>query len=317
MTEKEKRYALLIDSDNISSKYVKNIIDELTKYGIVTIKRIYGDWTRTEANAWKEILLKHSIQPMQQFAYTKGKNATDSYMIIDAMDILYSDNVEGFCIVTSDSDFTRLAQRLRESGKMVVGMGEPKTPGAFIAACDKFTYLGNISDDEELLVEETENAFNIRKQEEIEQTILTILAENENNGKVETNIGEIGSRLVKIYPDFDVRNYGFSKLSTFCQDLKNIKLIKRDNCCLVTMKAKKKDIYEEIRLLVAQAGKHGIEMGTLGRKLKYKNPGFNVKSYGFSQFSKFIKSLDFIEIQQQAGKNQMMVYLKEVEEVSK
>ena len=122
---------------------------------------------------------------------------------------------------------------------------------------------------------------------------------------------------VKIYPDFDVRNYGFSKLSTFCQDLKNIKLIKRDNSCLVTMKTKKKDIYEEIRLLVAQAGKHGIEMGTLGRKLKYNNPGFNVKSYGFSQFSKFIKSLDFIEIQQQAGKTQMMVYLKVEEKVGK
>ena len=313
MTEKEKRYALLIDSDNISSKYVKNIIDELTKYGIVTIKRIYGDWTRTEANAWKEILLMHSIQPMQQFAYTKGKNATDSYMIIDAMDILYSDNVEGFCIVTSDSDFTRLAQRLRESGKMVVGMGEPKTPGAFIAACDKFTYLGNIRDDEDMGADEEEETLNIRKQDEIEQTILTILAENENNGKTETNIGEIGSRLVKIYPDFDVRNYGYSKLSTFCKELDNIKLIKKDNNYVVAIKAKKKDIYEEIRMLVAQAGKNGIEMGTLGRKLKQNNPGFNVKSYGFSQFSKFIKNLDFITILQQKNKNQMMVFLKKTE----
>ena len=150
MTEKEKRYALLIDSDNISSKYVKNIIDELTKYGIVTIKRIYGDWTRTETNSWKEILLKHSIQPMQQFAYTKGKNATDSYMIIDAMDILYTGNVEGFCIVSSDGDFTRLASRLRESGMTVIGMGEEKTPRSFRAACSRFTVLENLIDTDEL-----------------------------------------------------------------------------------------------------------------------------------------------------------------------
>ena len=137
----EKRFALLIDSDNISAKYVKNILDELTKYGVVTNKRIYGDWTKTETSSWKDVLLKNSIQPMQQFAYTKGKNATDSFMIIDAMDILYSNTVEGFCLVTSDSDFTRLAARLREAGKMVVGMGESKTPEAFISACDKFTYL--------------------------------------------------------------------------------------------------------------------------------------------------------------------------------
>ena len=325
MTEKEKRYALLIDSDNISSKYVKNIIDELTKYGIVTIKRIYGDWTRTETNSWKEILLKHSIQPMQQFAYTKGKNATDSYMIIDAMDILYSNNVEGFCIVTSDSDFTRLAQRLRESGKTVVGMGESKTPGAFIAACDKFTYLGNISDEEDMSADVTGESLNIHGQDDTEQTrpsivseseieniILAISSENEDKGKTETYMGEIGSRLVKIYPDFDVRNYGYSKLSTFCQGLKNIKLIKRDNGCVVTIKTKKKDIYEEIRILVMEAGKNGIEMGSLGRILKQNNPGFNVKNYGFSQFSKFIKSLDFINILEQKEKNRIYVVLKEI-----
>lgn len=313
MVEKEKRYALLIDSDNISSKYVKNIIDELTKYGVVTIKRIYGDWTRTETNSWKEILLQHSIQPMQQFAYTKGKNATDSFMIIDAMDILYSNHVDGFCIVTSDSDFTRLAQRLRESGKTVVGMGETKTPGAFIAACDKFTYLGNISDEDDMGREKEEESLNISSQDEIEQTIISIITENEDNGKTETNIGEIGSRLVKMYPDFDVRNYGYSKLSTFCQDLPNIKLIKRNNGCVVTIKTQQKDIYDEIRNVVVQAGKNGIEMSTLGSKLKQKNPGFRVKNYGFSQFSKFIKSLDFIKIKQPKDKKQMYVVLKETE----
>lgn len=306
----EQRFALLIDSDNISAKYVKNIIDELTKYGIVTIKRIYGDWTRTETNSWKEILLKHSIQPMQQFAYTKGKNATDSFMIIDAMDILYSNTVEGFCIVTSDSDFTRLAQRIRESGKMVVGMGETKTPGPFIAACDKFTYLGNISDDDDLIESKAQDEPNLRDQTEIENAILSILSENEDNGKNETNIGEIGSRLVKMYPDFDVRNYGYSKLSTFCQDLENIRLIKRNSSCLLTIENKKDNINEEIIALVSEAGGNGIELGTLGRRLKQKVPSFNVKSYGFSQFIKFIKSLDYLEIEENKEKNRIVVSLK-------
>lgn len=310
MEEKEKRYALLIDSDNISAKYVKNIIDELTKYGIVTIKRIYGDWTRTETNSWKEILLKHSIQPMQQFAYTKGKNATDAFMIIDAMDILYSNTVDGFCIVTSDSDFTRLAQRIRESGKTVVGMGETKTPGAFIAACDKFTYLGNISDEDDLTDSGVNGESNIRDQAEIERAILTIISENEGNGKSETNIGEIGSRLVKMYPDFDVRNYGYSKLSTFCQDLENIKLIKRNSSCLLTIENKKDNVNEEIRHLVLEAGTNGIELGTLGRKLKQRVPSFDVKSYGFSQFLKFVKSLEYLTVEEHKEKNRIEVKLK-------
>lgn len=310
MEEMEKRYALLIDSDNISAKYVKNIIDELTKYGIVTIKRIYGDWTRTETTAWKEILLKHSIQPMQQFAYTKGKNATDSFMIIDAMDILYGNHVDGFCIVTSDSDFTRLAQRLRESGKTVVGMGETKTPEAFISACDKFTYLGNISDEDELAQVGSDDSRHVRAQAEIEQAILEILTENEDNGKDETNIGEVGSRLVKMYPDFDVRNYGYSKLSTFCQDLSSIKLTKRNNKCLITMRNKKDNINEVIRQLVGDAGKHGMELGTLGRKLKEKVPSFTVKSYGFSQFNKFIKSLDYLVIDEEKKKGHIIVKIK-------
>ena len=137
----EKRFALLIDADNVSAKYIKPIIDELSKYGTVTYKRIYGDWTLTLHAKWKDALLENSITPIQQFGYTQGKNATDSAMIIDAMDILYTRSVEGFCIVSSDSDFTRLASRIRESGLTVVGMGEKKTPVPFRKACDIFTTL--------------------------------------------------------------------------------------------------------------------------------------------------------------------------------
>lgn len=142
-----KRYALLIDADNVSAKYIKPILDELSKYGNVTYKRIYGDWTSTYNSSWKEVLLQNSITPIQQFSYTHGKNATDSAMIIDAMDMLYTSELEGFCLVSSDSDFTKLASRLRESGKMVIGMGEDKTPPPFRKACDIFTVLELLLED--------------------------------------------------------------------------------------------------------------------------------------------------------------------------
>ena len=141
MPNQDNRFALLIDAENVSGKYIKRILDELSNEGVITYKRIYGDWTSKGMNSWKDILLDHSITPIQQYSYTTGKNATDSAMIIDAMDILYAGNVEGFCLVSSDSDFTRLASRLREAGKIVVGMGEKKTPSPFIAACNKFKYL--------------------------------------------------------------------------------------------------------------------------------------------------------------------------------
>ena len=137
----EKRFALIIDADNVSAKYIKPITDELSKYGTITYKRIYGDWTSTLHAKWKDSLLENSITPIQQFSYTTGKNATDSAMIIDAMDILYSGNCDGFVLVSSDSDFTRLATRLREAGMKVYGMGEKKTPKPFIVACDKFVYI--------------------------------------------------------------------------------------------------------------------------------------------------------------------------------
>lgn len=305
----DKRFALLIDSDNISAKYVKNILDELTKYGVVTNKRIYGDWTKTETSSWKDVLLKHSIQPMQQFAYTKGKNATDSFMIIDAMDILYSNTVEGFCLVTSDSDFTRLAARLREAGKMVIGMGESKTPEAFISACDKFTYLGNISGEEE--PEGNGKKEKKHTKHEIEQAILTILDEKESvDGKTKTDMGEVGSRLVKMYPDFDVRNYGYTKFSTFCEGLKSIKLYKTDKSILISTNKDEEEVLKLLEEIVKQAGTNGIDLGTLGQKLKEADPNFNVKKYGYSQFKKFIKSIPFLKITVDAGKNSNLVIMR-------
>ncbi len=301
----DKRFALLIDSDNVSAEYVQKILDELTKFGIVTIKRIYGDWTRSNSNKWKTVLLSNSIQPMQQFAYTSGKNATDSFLIIDAMDILYSNNVEGFCLVTSDSDFTRLASRLREAGKIVIGMGETKTPEAFVSACDRFIYLNNISGKEEDDKEKT----HVRSIGVIEQAILDILDENEDAGKPMTNIGEVGSRLSKKYPDFDVRNYGYTKFSKFCESLQSVKIQRNNNNISLIQAAKQDDDIEQtmIKILKASAGK--MELGLFAQEIKKKVPDFSVKNYGFSQFKKFVLSFSSFKIKTDSETNASTVKL--------
>ena len=224
----EKCYALLIDADNISAKYIKPILTELSKYGVITYKRIYGDWTSTQHSSWKDELLKNSITPIQQFSYTQGKNATDSAMIIDAMDILYTNDVDGFCIVSSDSDFTRLVSRLRESGKMVIGMGENKTPEPFRKACDKFTILENLLIEQELGRSKPEDLHHKLSKEKIEDAIIKMVIENQNSNKV-TGLGEIGSRLVNLYPDFDVRSYGYNMLSKFLEEFSRIQLVKSGN----------------------------------------------------------------------------------------
>jgi len=220
----DKRYAVLIDADNISDKYIKIILDEISNDGIATYKRIYGDWTKPSLASWKSVLLEHSITPIQQYEYTHGKNSTDSAMIIDAMDILYSGNVEGFCLVSSDSDFTRLAARLRESGMDVVGIGESKTPKAFIAACNKFKYLDLLAQKADNPEEPPADVAEVQEEEvmtnldTIKKAILTIARENTDEDEW-IFIGDVGNKLQKRYPDFDVRNFGFNKFTPFIKSL--------------------------------------------------------------------------------------------------
>ena len=178
MEQNERRFAVLIDADNVSPKYIKYILDEVSDVGIATYKRIYGDWTDNEKRSWKNVLLDWSVNPIQQYSYTTGKNATDSAMIIDAMDILYSGNVDGFCLVSSDSDFTKLAQRLREAGMFVMGIGEQKTPKPFRAACDTFKLLEIISSDDAPESSVIENQKTITNIDEIQKAITKLLIEN-------------------------------------------------------------------------------------------------------------------------------------------
>jgi len=235
--EKDLKIAVLIDADNVSEKYVKAIFDEVSNHGTPTYKRIYGDWTKPQFAVWKSVLLDFSISPIQQYAYTTGKNATDAALIIDAMDILYSQNVDGFCIVSSDSDFTRLASRLRESGKYVLGMGEKKTPTAFIAACEKFKYLevllnptdtSGTADPKEKIEKKNgiKEKSGMASQKELIETIKTIINDNSDDDGW-AFLGEIGNVLNKRYPDFDSRNYGYQKLTPLINSLKGFEVQSR------------------------------------------------------------------------------------------
>ena len=222
--------AVLIDGDNIPSAYIKEMMEELAKYGNPTIKRIYGDWTRPGLNKWKSLLLENAITPIQQYGYTKGKNATDSAMIIDAMDILYSDKVDGFCLVSSDSDFTRLATRLREAGMQVIGIGEKKTPNPFIVACDKFVYIEILKTQSE---EKTESKSTVdldvdqitKKEIHLISTTITDLSDEDGWAF----LGDVGSLIQKKQPNFDSRNYGYEKLTPLIKSIGKFEIEQREN----------------------------------------------------------------------------------------
>jgi hypothetical protein len=222
--------AVLIDGDNIPSAHIKEMMEEIAKYGNPTIKRIYGDWTRPGLNKWKNLLLENAITPIQQYGYTTGKNATDSAMIIDAMDILYSGKVSGFCLVSSDSDFTRLATRLREAGMQVIGIGEKKTPNPFIVACDRFIYI-------EILKKETEEKTTQKQIEELSVDRITkkdikLISSTIDDLSDEEGwafLGDVGSLLQKKQPNFDSRNYGFAKLTPLIASTGAFEIEQRDN----------------------------------------------------------------------------------------
>ena len=221
--------AVLIDGDNIPSKYVKEMMEEIAKYGNPTIKRIYGDWTNPKLGKWKTILLENAITPIQQYSYTTGKNATDSAMIIDAMDILYSEKVQGFCLVSSDSDFTKLATRLREAGKLVYGIGEKKTPNPFIVACDKFIYIEILHKEEDGTPDG--KAVEKAKYDKITAKEIRLISSTIEDVADEDGwafLGDVGSLLVKKQPNFDARNYGFQKLTPLINSIKKFEIEQRE-----------------------------------------------------------------------------------------
>ncbi|MDN6731092.1 MAG: NYN domain-containing protein, partial [Atopostipes suicloacalis] len=267
----EQHYAVLVDAENVSPKYIKIIFDEASNYGITTYRRIYGDWTSTRNNGWKSILLNNSITPIQQYSYTDGKNSSDSAMIIDAMDILYTSNVDGFIIVSSDSDFTRLASRLRESGMTVIGMGESKTPGAFISACNSFKYLDilyqNIEAEEDEVVEtKTKNnsSFNISPKNSKNNT--------ENDRKKYHYAKKNKKRRIEHKSKKQSKPQPQTKITTIRKALKTIILENSDD-----------DSW--------------ISLANLGNHLSKRFPDFDVRNYGHKKLVTFVQSLGDFEIE--------------------
>ncbi len=364
--------ALLIDADNISAKYISGILSELSKYGKITVRRMYGDWSQDRLRNWLSAASGYSLTPMMQQNNTPGKNASDICMIIDAMDILYTGDVQGFCIASSDGDFNKLATRLREAGKFVIGMGEKKTPECFRVSCERFIFLDVIEDtseEEELkpakpaakaksqtarkssrqkkAVQEeeadmggvyfadspaiytsgvsdtngnttygssNEDASSARSNEvdavsdsdaetdangmplftdkaTIENAIIKMISDNSAEGK-ETGLGEIGSRLVKIFPDFDTRNYHFSKLSEYLKDFASLSVVNRDNAVWVSLKgASDAEIEQQILQIFGRHKCQEMELSTLKRELMEINPSLNatIKKSGVTRFSVYLK----------------------------
>lgn len=253
-TIKDLRLAMLIDADNVPYSNIKEMLEEIAKYGTPTFKRIYADWTKPTVSGWKGVLLESAITPVQQYSYTSGKNATDSAMIIDAMDILYSGRVDGFCIVSSDSDFTRLAIRLREAGMKVFGIGQKKTPVPFISACDKFIYIEILKSGKEEAVKPAAKKARTRKTaakkiaepevvepviaepaatepiEKVNKEVLKLIADSINDLADEdgwTFLGDLGNLMLKKQPDFDFRNYGYKKLVPLIKSLEQFEVDER------------------------------------------------------------------------------------------
>ena len=293
------QFAVLIDADNVSSKYAATIFEELEKYGLTSYRRIYGNWSK--GNGWNEgMLLEYSIMPVQQFSYTTGKNATDMAMVIDAMDILYKNKVQGFCLVTSDSDFTRLAMRLREENMFVLGMGESKTPPALTRACNRFIHLNlvaeqNKSGGESATLEPEENVTPIS---EVRAAVLALI--NENGGN-RVDLSRIGSRLNDKFSDFDVRNYGYTKLSTLIsQELPdmNMSMSKGSNqyyveqCSTLT----KEELEQEICSMIRKNGGMIENLSILNDELHKKYKQLDFRQFGYRRISSFLRSLSSVNI---------------------
>jgi hypothetical protein len=239
--------AVLIDADNARAAVIPSVLAEVATYGTASVKRIYGDWTKDHLKSWKDQLLKHSIQPIQQFGYTTGKNATDSAMIIDAMDLLYTNRFSGFCLVTSDSDFTRLAARIREQGLNVYGFGEKKTPAPFVAACDKFIYTEVI---EAAAQEASEgegtgttikklSSAELKKEQKLINAIRKAIEAITDDEDEWASLGGVGSSLTKLMPDFDSRNYGYARLSDLVKAIGIFDVQKTDKHVLIKPRAAK------------------------------------------------------------------------------
>ena len=297
----ENKIALLIDSENISSRYIETIFNELTNnYGVVTVRKAYGDWTTDGLKPWKKCLLDYSITPVQQFSYTTHKNSTDSSMIIDAMDMLYKNDVDFFCLATSDCDFTRLAARLRESGKTVIGMGESKTPNSFKVACTEFKYidlLEKAESEEKKASQKTSTRKTIKPEESITSIddIKSFVTDYIGNSEGKVLLAKLMNSLKNKYSDFDVRNYGFSKFSTFLKSKSFDNFIV--NTDYIYFKNKRSALFEEeFTGYILKSEKQEVTLVELQNLAAKIDSDFNLQSYGYNKMKTFIQSFNSLTV---------------------
>ena len=307
---KPDKLAVLIDADNTSAACAQDLLEEIATYGIASVKRIYGDWTSPSLGGWRGILLKHALVPVQQFAYTKGKDATDMGLIIDAMDLLYSGHFDGFCLVSSDSDFTPLASRIRASGRVVYGFGREKTPEAFRQACDRFVYLENLGEaDKNKLPAEAaaapapagkpDAARSTATPRQMDAAIKNLLYKSIKDATDEATgwafVGKIGSVINETRPDFDSRSYGYAKLSGMLRDLRSLQF-RTDEAS--RMYCRKIPFGDLVKLLDEAFNKFKSAKGWANLDVvgKYVKPRWDWQEYGFESFADLLARVDHAEV---------------------
>lgn len=292
------RIAVLIDAENTSVNYVDVVVKELKQYGDIAVQRMYGDFSRKEMEAWSNKGLEYAIVPIHQARYTATKNASDIMLVIDAMDILFQGTADIFCIVTSDSDFTRLASRLREGGKKVIGMGKSNASKAFITACNEYKFLDKISEEAEEIDEE-DNAGNsaVTPLSEIKKALNYMIQQAESNGE-QLYLGGAKSKLQREFADFDERNYGYSVFRKFVEEETRFAVEMNGSTAYITRKNadKKQDISSRVEGYVLEKAEKRIELGLLGKELLEKFPKFKYRDLGYTKLSKYIQSVTGVEI---------------------
>lgn len=301
----EKKMALLIDAENTSAKYIDVILNELKEYGIITYQRMYGDFSRPEIAEWNKKALEYAIVPIQQPRYSSAKNAADIMLVIDAMDILYTANVDGFCIVTSDSDFTRLVNRLRENGMFIIGMGQSNASKAFITACNEYKFLDKISEEEANIEisEEKENS-SVTPLRMVKAAINEIVQLSQNKGE-RANLGGTKSRLQRLYPDFDERNYGYTSFQRFISEATKF-IVEQEGHSVYIVKQLTSDTETKVKEFIIKEAKKNIELGLLGTELHNKYPEFKYKDYGYAQLKKYVSSIKEVTIKESKNKNKIV-----------
>ena len=311
-----EKIALLIDAENTSVKYLDVVLKELKQYGDISFQRMYGDFSNPKMSDWAKRGLDYAIVPIHQAIYKTGKNAADIMLVIDAMDILYQNNVDGFCIVTSDSDFTRLANRLREGGKRVIGMGKSDASKTFISACNEYKFLDKITDDENDSYDGPDKKDSaVTPLSEIKMAINYIVQQAESRGE-EAYLGSTKSQLQREFADFDERNYGYTLFRKFIEDETKFEVKQKGSSAYIVRKQpeKKQDITQKLEKYILDKAANRPELGDLGRDIHTKFPNFKYKELGYSKLSKYIESLPQVKIVTQDDGSKNFVMLKDTKE---